>query len=479
MSVATRPEADTTPVVTGFGLVWRGAAARGTATFVAKGAAFLVTLVLVRTLPAAQAGSFFLALAAASTAGPLLSLGTAEMVARDVPTADAAGTLVDGASVVRSAIRVVGRIAMVAIVLTASVAFVVDRTLVAWAVVVAGMSSLLAVEAIGAAFLRARRRAVLAETLQALAPTVFLVAVFAFARPSSEAQVLFGVRAALELAVCVVLLTLLARMTRDHAGAWDMRRLVRAASPFWISGLAWLALQNVDVLILGMSHGAAAVGGYVPILRVADVTAAILGLFAAYLLPIAAGMHASGRTDDIHDVYVRTTALGVALSLPVLAVLALTPNALIDLLFPATPSGAVLVARIFAIAYAVNAVFFLSTAVLLALGDARALARRWMIVLVATIAVDAVLVPTLGMVGAALGTCAGLIMLNGASAQLLSKRHGISAISRVVVVPMVAAIGVAAIVAMVIPAGPFALGAVALGSGAAAFASTWWLRRRA
>jgi O-antigen/teichoic acid export membrane protein len=479
VSIAARPETGTTPVVTGFGLVWRGAAARGTATIVAKGAAFLVTLVLVRTLPAAQAGSFFLALAAASTAGPLLSLGTAEMVARHVPTADAGGSLVDGASVARSAIRIVGRIAIVAVLLTSSVAFIVDRSLVAWAVVVAAMASLLAVESIGAAFLRARRRAVLAETLQASAPTVFLVAVFAFAHPSSEAQALFGVRAALELAVCVVLLFVLARMTREHTASWDARRLVRAASPFWISGLAWLALQNVDVLILGMSHGAAAVGGYVPILRIADVTATILGLFAAYLLPIAAGMHASGRTEEIHDVYVRTTALGVALSVPVLSILAVAPDALIELLFPATPSGAVVVARIFAIAYTVNAMFFLSTAVLLALGDARALARRWVIVLVATIAVDAVLVPALGMVGAALGTCAGLVMLNGASAGLLSKRHGMSALSRVVVVPVVAAIAVAAILATAVPAGRWALAAVALGSGGTAVAATWWFGRRA
>jgi len=478
VSVATRPETETAPVVTGFGLVWRGAAARGTATIVAKGAAFLVTLVLVRTLPAAQAGSFFLALAAASTAGPLLSLGTAEMVARHVPTADAGGTLVDGASVVRSAIRIVGRFAFVALLLTASVAFVVDRSLVAWAVVVAAMSSFLAVESIGAAFLRARRRAVLAETLLAFAPTVFLVAVFAFARPSSEAQALFGVRAALELAACVVLLVVLARMTRDHAASWDTRRLVRAASPFWISGLAWLALQNVDVLILGMTHGAAAVGGYVPILRVADVTATTQGLFAAYLLPIAAGIHASGRTREIDDVYLRTTALGVVLSVPVLAILALAPGALMGLLFPATPSDAVLVARILAVAYMVNAVFFLSTAVLLALGDARALARRWVIVLVATIAADAVLVSTLGMVGAALGTCAGLVMLNGTSARLLSKRHGISALSRVVVVPLVAAISVAALLAIAVPTGRLALVAVAVGSGATAVASTWWLRRR-
>jgi O-antigen/teichoic acid export membrane protein len=479
VSVATRTQTETAPVVTGFGLIWRGAAARGTATIVAKGAAFIVTLVLVRTLPAAQAGAFFLALAAASTAGPLLSLGTAEMVARHVPTADAGGTLVDGAAVVRSAIRIVGRFALVAVSLSASVAFVVDPSLVAWAVVVAAMSSLLAVEAVGAAFLRARRRAVLAETLQAFAPTVFLIAVFAFARPSSEAQTLFGVRAALELAVCLVLLAVLARMTRDHAASWDARRLVRAASPFWISGLAWLTLQNVDVLLLGMTHGTAAVGGYVPILRVADVTATIQGLFAAYLLPIAASMHASGRTGEIEDVYVRTTALAVVLSAPLHAILALAPTGLMDLLFPATPADAVLVARILAIAYTVNAMFFLSTAVLLALGDARALARRWVIVLVVTIAADAVLVSALGMVGAAFGTCAGLVMLNGASADLLSKRRGVSALSRLVVVPMVAALVVAAIVATVVPSGILGLGAVALGSGGAAVASAWWLRRRA
>ena len=474
MTVATHPRPVTT-AANGFALVWRGAAARGAATVAAKGAALGVTLFLARTLPTAEAGSFFLALAAASTAGPLLSLGTAEMVARDVPTADAGGSLVEGASVVRSAIRVVGRLALVATLLAASVAFIVDTSFVAWAVVVAAMSSLLAIEAIGAAFLRARQRVVLAETLQAFAPTVFLAAVVVFARPSTDGQVLFGVRTGLELVVCLVLLVVIARMTREHSGGQGVRTLIHGAGPFWMCGLTWLALQNADVLILGASHGAAAVGRYIPILRVADLTATTLGLFAAYVLPIASRIHATGRTDEIRHVYVRATALTVALSIPVLSVLALAPGDLIGVLVHDAGRDAVTVARILAIAYMVNAMCGLSVAVLQALGDVGMLARRWSVVLATTIAADALLVPALGMVGAALGTLLALVLLNGVSVTMLWKRHRISALSRLVWVPAVAAMVAAMGVALIVPQGRVRLVAIAAVSTGAAGAAIWRL----
>jgi O-antigen/teichoic acid export membrane protein len=407
--------------------VWQGALARGIASMLAKGSAFAVTILLVRRFPPADAGAFFLALAAAATMGPLLSFGMAESIARIVPSLDAQERHTESGDVVRSSIRVAGAIGGVAGAVGTIVALLLVPTFVGWLASVGCLAILLAVEAIGCAFLRSRRRVVLAETVQAIAPVVFLAVLVLVGRGEGPtAGRLFLIRSGLELAAVAVVLGLVLRMTRSSRAGRPGRSLLHASFPFWVCGLVWLALGNADVLILGLARGPEAVADYVPILRTADLTAFVQGLFAVYVLPTAAGLFASGRGDEVEGVYLHASALAFTLSAPLLAALVLAPDTIVELLVGSSSATGRTVARILAVAYGLNAVLCLSGVVVQAVGDVWELARRWAVVLGLTLVADALLVPAFGAVGAALGTLTSFVLLNAASALQLYRRHRIS-----------------------------------------------------
>jgi O-antigen/teichoic acid export membrane protein len=434
--------------------VWRGAVTRGVATLLAKAASFAVTLLVVRRLAPGDAGSFFLALAAASTLGPVLSLGMAESVARVVPTLDVEGRPAESAAVVRSSLGITVATAAVAATTGGALSLAVAPSLVGWVVAVAGLAGLLALDAIAGAFLRARRRVVVAETLQAAAPVVFLGALVVASRAGAQgAERLFLLRAGLELAAAGGLVWIVLRTTVTAAARRAGRSVLGPSMPFWICGLVWLGLQNADVLILGVVKGSDAVAGYVPILRTADLTALTQGLFAAYVLPVAAAMHAAGRRDDVERVYLEASAYAFALSSPLIAVLALEPGTTVEVLLGHTSADGEVVARVLALAYGVNAVLCMGGVVVQAIGDVWELARRWVVVVVLTVLADVILIPWLGVRGAALGSMASLVALNATSSYLLYRRHRVTPFRPSLVAPVIGALAAMVALRVLVPSG--------------------------
>ena len=71
--------------------VWRGAVVRAAWTAAARGAGFAATVVIARSLPPAEAGLFFFAMAAAGFLGPVMALGLPPAVARLAAGSDPGG----------------------------------------------------------------------------------------------------------------------------------------------------------------------------------------------------------------------------------------------------------------------------------------------------------------------------------------------------------------------------------------------------
>jgi O-antigen/teichoic acid export membrane protein len=149
-------------------------------------------------------------------------------------------------------------------------------------------------------------------------------------------------------------------------------------------------------------------------------------MFAAYVLPAAASLHSAGREVDVEAVYVRASTIAFAVGAPVIGIMAVAPSTLARLILGTPAANGTAVFRILAVAYAVNGVLCLGGVVLQGIGDVWELARAWAIVLVVTVAADAILVPTLGPLGAAIGTLIALVAFNATSAYLLYTRHGIT-----------------------------------------------------
>src|SRR5439155_20303539 len=69
-----------------------------------------------------------------------------------------------------------------------------------------------------------------------------------------------------------------------------VRKVLSFSLPLLLAALSWTILQRSDVILLGLIRGAAAVGTYNPVLRVADLGALALAVLGSYYVPIASGM---------------------------------------------------------------------------------------------------------------------------------------------------------------------------------------------
>jgi O-antigen/teichoic acid export membrane protein len=416
------PETDS-PIVS----VWGGAVTRGFATIVAKALGFLSAALIVRSLALREAGVFFLAMSVAAVAGPLLAFGLPEAVSRQVARLDARGRSNEASALLRTAMTFVAGVAGVAITLAIVLPIAAGGSTSVYAAV-ALLSGLLAIGALVSAFMRARGRMFVAELSQAAVPIAFfsaLIITFSLAKAPTGVAVLW-IRTGIEAASASVMIAIAIRQVSSLGGPAGIRTMLATSLPLWIAGLAWLALQNLDVILLGVLKGPSDVAAYVPILRTADLSVVAIGLLGAYVLPAVSRLHALDRHHEIQLLYMSASKFAFAMSAPLVAALLVAPGEVANLLFHLQGGDVTTTGRILAFAYLVNALLGLNGIVIQGIGNVRGLAVRAVVVLAISAVANALLIPAFGIRGAALGTLLSYVALNTANSLALYARHRVT-----------------------------------------------------
>lgn len=190
-----------------------------------------------------------------------------------------------------------------------------------------------------------------------------------------------------------------------------MRRRITSSAPL---GLVLVMVQvylTLGLIVVGYVKGAADAGQFAVAQKIPLALYGINDLWNATLFPLAARLMATDREGLRRQVGV-FVSLGVGVSLPLVVGGALLADDLVPRLFgrefsPAAPSFAVMLVGI---ALAFVTVNFVS--VLVAADDERQYAIAMTLGAVATLVLDLVLVPTVGIVGAAIAiVCAELAIL--------------------------------------------------------------------
>jgi O-antigen/teichoic acid export membrane protein len=263
-------------------------------------------------------------------------------------------------------------------------------------------------------------------------------------------------------------------VARRHFWPWphgDVRRwlgLVREALPLGVAGILRKMSGRIDVLILGALAAPGAVGHFAAAYKIVEGLALVPLTIAQILFPLLSrsARSATGLFETVFALGIKSLLF---VGVPAAVALALTADRVVRIAFGPQfdPAASTLVV------IAVAIVMLFPSALLPFVFAALRLQRSYIVATAAAItvnvAVDVVLVPRLGALGAGLGLLTGetVFLLVGA-AVLVPRALGPRLLARLAWRPVVAGAGMAAVVLLARPAGPATLVA-ALAAGVAVY----------
>lgn len=445
------------------------ATTRGVLSILARGAGFAITVVVARSASSQDAGTFFIFLSTASLIGTLLALGFPESLARSIARLDATQGQATASSLFRTAQRAQLGATLLLAGLTALVVLMAGSSFAILASVAAG--GLIGQQLTSAPLLRIRGRAFLAESAMGLVPVVFLLALLLL-RPRAATS-LIGLKSLTEAVAAAILGSIAYRLSKNRGEYAPLKEMLREAFPFWMLYLAWLALQQADVLLLGAIQGVAAVAFYAPILRLADVSTLVLAAITPYLIPRIAQLRALEEHRRIRALTADAAKFVFALMAIVVAPLLLAPGMIVKELFDISQASAEPVARLLAITYLITGLLGVGSIVLQTLYEDWSVAVTALAALLVSIAVYAFLISAFGPIGAAAGSLICYTSLQIVNAVRLYRKVGASVVRADVVITVVATCvaifvlhlwGIARDNLLGLAAGTFAVALVSLGT---------------
>jgi O-antigen/teichoic acid export membrane protein len=237
------------------------------------------------------------------------------------------------------------------------------------------------------------------------------------------------------------LLYLVASAAGSAAAWWMLRRRipeeVRAARPRYRPGpwiraalpmllVAGLVVVNnrTDTIMLGAIKGTGPAGVYFVATRAAELIAFLLFAFNMPLAPAVAALHASGARPALPRLVTRTARYVFLGSLPVAVVMVVFGKTILSLFGPEFPEGHTALA-ILCVGQIVNAAAGSVGLILNMTGHQKDTAIGVGISAVLNIVLNAVLIPLLGIAGAAIATTASLVAWNVILAVMVYRRTGV------------------------------------------------------
>lgn len=401
-------------------LVLRGGVWNAAATLSSLALGFPITVVLVRVMSPSSYGALSLGVAMAGIVGALAGLGLAPGVARLGSFAlSSEGTRGLGA-VVAAGRRISIWAAVGALVVSAGVIAAVSfvpnaRPAAPVFLILMPTVALIPWQGVSLGYRMALHQARRAETSRMLAAVVLLVL--------SLALVLVGRRSAVELAAP----RLIAAVVGLVAIAWGVgragrgggkrytRELMLSSLPLVLSGVMWIVIAQLDVVVLGGVKGTAAAGLYAPVTRLVDWGITFFGFAGAYLLPALTAAATVGDAGAERRLFHSISRWGIVIASPFVGVIVATPSEALQVLYGRGYGTLGDVARILSIGMLVHVGFGFNAASLQAHGYSGLVGRSAALGLLVDLAFCVALIPRFGVYGAAWATTAALAAVNASN----------------------------------------------------------------
>ncbi len=191
-----------------------------------------------------------------------------------------------------------------------------------------------------------------------------------------------------------------------HANVW-----LRVTIPLMLINVLNLLLERSDILLLGFLLGPEEAGLYAPARRIATLMAIGLTAVAAWAAPLISDLHTRGRFDELQVLVKRAAQLVFIVTLPIAFVIVLWGPELLGL-FGSDFEGSYPALAILAAGQLVNALVGPVGLLLTMTGHQTAAAKILFSMAAANILLNATLIPSYGLEGAAVATASTRAGLN-------------------------------------------------------------------
>lgn len=211
------------------------------------------------------------------------------------------------------------------------------------------------------------------------------------------------------IVVLVFLASLFPELTAVRAGvAAVLGEMLGPSVVYTLAAIFLAVMMWVDRLIVGAFRPAAEVGVYQAVSQASTLFSVILGALALIFGPMVARLHVEQDRSRLLELYRVTTKWTLAISLPILLVVVLAPDDIVRLLYGADYSDGAWPLLVLTVGQVLNAASGPTAVFLNMTGNHRMLMHIAGLGLLANCVFGVLLVPGLGILGAALSTAASL-----------------------------------------------------------------------
>jgi O-antigen/teichoic acid export membrane protein len=182
--------------------------------------------------------------------------------------------------------------------------------------------------------------------------------------------------------------------------------------PLFIISLLVMVVGYTDTLMLGYFRTPEEVGLYNAALPLASFIPMALGAIIFLYVPIATTLYSQRLLDDLKRIYSIITKWAYVISFPLFLILFLYSSDVLTYLFGKEYSGASTALKILALGFMFGVLVGPNWATLTALGNTKFLMFSSSIGAVANVALNYMLIPIYGIVGAAIASAFALITIN-------------------------------------------------------------------
>lgn len=206
--------------------------------------------------------------------------------------------------------------------------------------------------------------------------------------------------------------------------------LLRFSVPLMMSAFVMVLLTKTDTLMVGYFRSSAEVGLYSAAYPLANGMLMVLTAIGYLYFPMASRFDAQDEHEEVTAIYELTTKWGLVISFPLFLVYVLFPGDLLALVYGAFYRDAALAFAVLAVGGLSSLVFGRCQETLSALGKTGWILATNVGVYVLNVALNLVLIPAYGILGAAAASMFSFLLLNGGLWLILRAQFGISPFSR-------------------------------------------------
>ncbi|MBI4843143.1 MAG: flippase [Nitrospirae bacterium] len=210
----------------------------------------------------------------------------------------------------------------------------------------------------------------------------------------------------------------------------ERKKVLEAASIMAFSGLSAYLFTNADLWIVGMFMTTENVGIYGVVSKLVTLIAFSLGTFAAIIPPIISAVHTSGDREELRRVVSESTRWILSMSVPIILLLTVEGKFILELAYGKEFTAGFAAMAILAAGQLVNAGSGLVGYFLLMTGEHRTYMKITVFFGILNVILNFMLIPSLGIIGAALSTALCLAMVNISAVYIIYKKLSVFTLAR-------------------------------------------------